>query len=330
MIRHVTLLALEQMLMSSAAIPLEMLEAMRARLRLGRQPDSGFDVEIVSQTLEATTVLGGFSVFPQRSLEQLPATDLIIVPALWRNPKPIIARYGDTVSWLSEQYHRGASLFAVGTGVCLLAEAGILDGKPATTHWHYLDTFARDYPKVNLQRKHLLTQADRIFCAASVNSGADMMIHMLGLIFGRELALQVEQQFSPEVRQPFEKRVFYADGRHQHGDETIALLQTWLSHNYQEPVVVKQLADMAQLSVRQLDRRFRAACGESPMAYLQRLRCEAARELLQNTNLSVADVAGTVGYSDSSYFTRVFKRQAGQSPQQYRQKVRAKLFDPVS
>jgi len=92
MIRHVTLLALEQMLMSSAAIPLEMLEAMRARLRLGRQPGSGFDVEIVSQTLEATTVLGGFPLFPQRTLEQLPSTDLIIVPALWRNPKPIIAR----------------------------------------------------------------------------------------------------------------------------------------------------------------------------------------------------------------------------------------------
>jgi len=325
-IEHVTLLAVERMLMSSAAIPLEMLEASRARLRLQRRPEAGFKVEIAAQQAGPVNVLGGFPVFPQRTLAELQRSDLIIVPALWRNPKVLLRRYQPTIDWLRQQYQQGASVFAVGTGVCLLAEAGMLNGKPATTHWHYLDQFERDYPAVVLQRKHLLTQAERIFCAASVNSGADMMVHLLGLLFGRDCALQVEQQFSPEVRNPFEKKVFYADGRHQHGDEDVALLQTWLQHNFRETVTLSQLADMAGLSPRQLDRRFKQSCGETPLKFLQRLRCDHARDLLQNTNLSVADVAAASGYSDSGYFIRVFKQYARQTPGQFRQKVRAKLF----
>lgn len=330
MIDHVTLLAVEQMLMSSAAIPLEMLEAARARLALLRKPERRFCVDIVGQQEQAVNVLGGFPLMPQKTIEQCYQSslnsDLIIVPALWRNPKPLLEKHRPIIHWLRQQYLAGASVFAVGTGVCLLAEAGILDGKPATTHWHYLENFAHDYPKVNLQANHLLTQSDRIFCAASVNSGADMMVHLIGLLFGRDLALQVEQQFSPEVRKPFEKKVFYADGRHQHGDEDIAMIQTWLQHNLKEELRLTRLAQMIDLSERQFDRRFKKVVGCSPGHYLQQLRCEQARQLLQDTNLTVADVAAAVGYQDGGYFTRIFKRQAGQTPSEFRQKVRAKLF----
>ncbi|MCH2040000.1 MAG: helix-turn-helix domain-containing protein [Saccharospirillaceae bacterium] len=330
MISHVTLLAIDQMLMSSAAIPLEMLEAARARLALARQSKRYFSVEIIGQEEGPVSVLGGIPLTPQKTIDQCYqsslSSDLIIVPALWRNPKPLLDKYRPTINWLRQQYLAGASVFVVGTGVCLLAEAGILDGKPATTHWHYLEKFAQNYPKVNLQVNHLLTQSDRIFCAASVNSGADMMVHLISLLFGRELALQVEQQFSPEVRNPFEKKVFYADGRHQHGDENIAMVQTWLQHNLKEALTLSRLAQMTGLSERQFDRRFKKMVGCTPGQYLQQLRCEQARQLLQDTNLNIADIAAAVGYQDGGYFTRIFKKQAGQTPGQFRQKVRTKLF----
>ena len=326
MIRHVTLLAMGQMLSSSVAIPLEMLEATRARLRLARDPRAVFQVDVVAQQLQPLTMLGGFQIRPSKILDEVEHTDLIVVPALWRNPKPQLAQQADTIAWLARQYRAGASIIAIGTGVCLLAEAGLLDGKPATTHWHYLDQFARDYPKVKLQRQHLLTQDGRLYCAASVNSGADLMVHFIGLQYGRELALQVEQQFSPEVRNPFEKKVFYADQAHQHPDEVIALAQTWLQQNVQKPLLLSQLAADAGLSERQFDRRFRAVTGTTPTQYLQKLCCDNARDLLQNSNLSVADIAAAVGYNDGGYFTRIFRRLAGQTPAEYRKKVRAKLF----
>lgn len=326
MIEHISLLAMDQMLSSSVAIPLEMLEAARARLRLQRDSRAGFSVAVVAGELRPLTMLGGFQIRPTCTLDEVEHSDLIVVPALWRNPKPQLRAQAAAIDWLARQYRAGASIIAVGTGVCLLAEAGLLDGKPATTHWHYLDQFARDYPRVQLQRQHLLTQAGRIYCAASVNSGADMMVHFIGLQYGRELALQVEQQFSPEVRNPFEKQVFYADQAHQHPDESLALVQTWLQQNLHRAVSLSELAALAGLSPRQFDRRFHAVTGQTPGQYLQRLRCEAARDLLQNSNLSIGDIAAAVGYNDAGYFTRIFRRWAGQTPGDFRRKVRAKLF----
>ncbi|QQD21648.1 helix-turn-helix domain-containing protein [Oceanospirillaceae bacterium ASx5O] len=326
MIKHITLLAIDQMLSSSVAIPLEMLEAARAQLRVKRDARAGFQVDVVAAELQPLTMLGGFQIRPTKTLPDIVQTDLIVVPALWRNPRRQLPALAGTVDWLARQYRAGASIIAVGTGVCLLAESGILDGKPATTHWHYLDAFARDYPRVQLQRQHLLTQAGRIYCAASVNSGADLMVHFLGLQYGRELALKVEQQFSPEVRNPFEKKVFYAGQAQQHPDEEIALAQTWLQQNLQRPLDLAALAQAAGLSKRQFDRRFHAVTGQTPGQYLQQQRCDAARDLLQNSNLSIADIAAAVGYSDGGYFTRIFRRLAGQTPGEYRKKVRAKLF----
>ena len=257
MISHITVLALEQMLGSSAANPVEMLEAARAVLKSERNVRAGFSIQLASPELSDLSVLGGFRIRPECTLADIDDTDLIVIPALWRKPAEALRRHKETVvPWLQRRYQRGASVVAVGTGVIFAAEAGILDGKAATTHWHYLDQLERDYPKISLQRKHLLTQADRIYCAASVNSAADMMIHWLSLVFGRELAMKVEQQFSPEARRPFEQKVFHADLGRQHPDEAIARVQSWLQQNLVEQLDLPALATLAGLSSRQLSRRF--------------------------------------------------------------------------
>lgn len=324
--KHLTLLAINQMLSSSVAIPLEMLEATRALLKTQRDSRANFEVAVGAQNLEPLTMLGGFQIRPTHCLTDIEHTDLIVVPALWRNPKPQLQKQQQAIAWLTKQYQQGASVIAIGTGVCLLAEAGILDGKPATTHWHYLAQFERDYPQVELQKNYLLTQAGRIYCAASVNSGADLMVHFISTQFGRELALKVEQQFSPEVRQAYENKVFYADKEHQHPDEAIALVQTWMQQNLQHPFNLQQLAELADVSPRQFNRRFKEVVGKTPNQYQQQLRCINAKELLQHTNLAVGDIAAMVGYADASYFSRIFYKQTGQTPVEFRQKVRSKLF----
>lgn len=326
MLQHVTVLALDNMLASSVAIPVEMIEAVRARLRSERKEGGGFDIQVAGLVREQVLALGGLRLQPDCLLAEIESTSLVVVPALWRNPKRTLLRSQMAIDWVARQYRLGASVIAVGTGVCLLAESGILDGKPATTHWHYQDQFALDYPAVKLQRRHLLTQSGRIYCAASVNSGADMVIHLIGQMFGRTLSLQIEQQFSPEVRNPFEKQVYSTDSISQHPDEEIALAQAWMQQNLRENISIVQLASRAGLSERQFSRRFRQSCGVAPLVYLHSLRCNAARELLQHSNLSVAEVAASVGFTDSSYFIRIFRRLAGQTPGEYRNKVRGKLF----
>jgi transcriptional regulator GlxA family with amidase domain len=326
-VRHVTILALEQMLGSSAANPMEMLEAARARLKVNRANNADFKIDIAAPEMKSLSLLGGFQVRPNCVLSEIEATDLIVVPALWRNPANTIRNHKDTtIPWLRNQYLAGASIMAVGTGVSLVAEAGILDGKAATTHWHYLEQFSREYPRVNLQTKHLLTQSGRIYCAASVSSAADMMIHWLGLVFGKDLSLQVEQQFSPEVRNTFETKVFHAEMGNQHPDEEVANVQRWLQQNLSTGLNVTALSRQAGLSTRQLSRRFKSVCGKTLGQYQQYLRCLEAKDLLKNTDMAVADIGMALGYSDISHFGRIFHRHFEQSPKAYRDKVRHKLF----
>lgn len=329
MLQHVSVLAVEGMLASSITIPMEMLEAVRARSRVQQRRDPGFCMEVVAQNPEPLKALGGLTISPDATLEGVGRTCLIVVPALWRNPEPQVQRSEAVVRWIAEQYRRGATIMSVGTGVCLVAESGILNGKPATTHWHYLDQFARSYPKVNLQRRYLLTQSRGVYCAASVNSGADMVIHFISQLYGRDLALQIEQQFSPEVRNPFNKHIYSHDESSAgtpHADEDIAMAQSVIRQKLTEPLVLPELASTAGLSVRQFHRRFRQVTGQTPIGYQHTQRCSAARELLQDSNLSVAEVGASVGFVDAAYFIRVFKRLAGQTPGEYRRKVRGKLF----
>jgi len=326
MLQNVTLLLVEQMLLSSIAMPIEMLEATRARLRLERKRRSDFNIQVAASDTGLYRGLGGVQIQPTTAIADIHQTDLVVVPALWRDPQRVIRSNRELIDWIAARYRQGASVISVGTGVCLVAESGILDGKPATTHWHYQDQFARQYPAVQLQRQHLLTQSRGIYCAASVNSGADMVIHFIGKTWGRNMALQVEQQFSPEVRNPFENRVYSPEDSLANTDEEIVMAQAWMQQYLREPFSLKRLADRAGLSERQFTRRFKQATGQTPLYYFQTIRCQAARELLQQSNLTVSDVAQAVGFSDSSYFIRVFRRLSGQSPGEFRDKVRGKLF----
>lgn len=253
-------------------------------------------------------------------------TDLLIVPALWRNPLTTLRQHRDLLPWLQQLAQQQTRLCAVGTGSFLLAEAGLLDRRPATTHWFYFEQFAQRYPLVQLQRSHLITEANGVFCAGSINSVADLTIHFIELFYGRPLARKVEAQFSPEIRRPFEHHLYSATHADVHGDELVVQAQDLLRAQHAEPLRIPELAQQLGLSPRSLNRRFQQAIGISPTEYLQQQRIASARELLRTSNLAIAEVAIAVGYADSGYFCRLFKEVMKQTPREYRQAVRGKLF----
>ena len=202
----------------------------------------------------------------------------------------------------------------------------MLDNQPATTHWFYFDEFSKRYPEVRLQRQHLITQAANIFCAGSVNSLADLMVHFVQRFYGQEVARQTESHFSPEIRQSYESH-FYSDSIFTaHADEDVARVQQWLQTHYQKPIKMADLAQEMDLSIRTFNRRFKQATGLSPSDYLQNLRMQIAKDLLKDSNLTITEIAVQVGYPDSSYFAKLFRQHIGTTPLAYRQQVRGKLF----
>lgn len=328
---HITLLALPNALASSLALPMEMLTAAdnlaQTQAPQNKTATSRLHCAVIGpgDGSEITTATG-LTLKLSGNAHDITTTDLLIIPALWRNPLTTLRRHADLLPWLQRLAQHDTHLCAVGTGSFLLAEAGLLTHKPATTHWFYFEQFERRYPQVQLQRRHLITEAGNIFCVGSVNSVADLTIHFIELYYGSQVARKVEAQFSPEIRRPFESHVYTEGGADLHGDELIAQAQDILRSRYTDALNITDLAEELGVSSRSLNRRFKNATGLSPSLYLQQQRLNTARELLRTSNLSISEVANAVGYSDSDYFCRRFRDAMKQTPSAYRASVRGKLF----
>src|SRR5690606_32666795 len=183
---------------------------------------------------------------------------IIYVPALWRNPRPIVRRHAPMLKWLNAAYAAGATIAGVGTGCCFLAEAGLLDNRPATTHWHYFDRFEADYPKVHLKRDYFITQADELYCAASINSLADLTVHFIQRLYGDEIAHHVARHFSQEIRRAYESMRYFEGSTDKHRDETVLQIQVWLQSHYQQDLRFGDLAEQFDMSVRSMNQIGRA------------------------------------------------------------------------
>ena len=323
---RVAFIALPHTLASSITLPTEMLVA--AASQSGRDRGGQLALEVASADGGPIAAVGGLPLAASLDYHRLPAAmpELVILPALWRNPLPVLRQQAGLLPVLRELAGSGARICAVGTSSFFLAEAGLLDHRPATTHWFYLDLFARRYPQVDLKPHHLITRAGSLYCAGSVNSVADLTVHFVEQFYGAATARRVEAQFSPEIRRPFETHSFTQGRENIHQDELVADAQAWLRSHLQRDDSLAQLAARLDISTRSLNRRFRQATGMTPMQYLQAQRLQTARELLRTSNLSISEVAAQVGYQDVSYFCQRFKQAVKQTPAAYRKAVRAKLF----
>ena len=322
----VSFIALPDCLASSISLPLEMLNAADNYNRSKYRAKRGLTINIASLGEQTVLTAGGLTILADRQLKDIHESSLIILPSLWRAPIKTVNKHPELLQWLQQMSQQNATICAVGTSSCFLAEAGLLDNKPATTHWYYCEQFAKRYPKVDLKAKYLITQADNLYCAGSVNSVADLMVHLIERHYGHDIAQLVEGQFSPEIRRSYSSHAYdeYASNLHQ--DELIIQAQEWLQDHALSDVNITELAQSLRLSMRTFNRRFKQATTITATEYLQNLRINNAKELLRTSNLAIAEVAEQSGYQDSSYFCARFKKLTGQTPLAYRKTVRGKLF----
>lgn len=325
---NISFLLLDNMLATSTTLPSEMLLAAQSAISRTHKSDTPTQLNIrtLSMTGESVLTRSRLRWQPDMAISDAQDNQIIYIPGLWRNPRPLIKKSAALIEWLKQEYQNGALICAVGTGCCFLAEAGLLDGKAATTHWHYFDQFHKDYPLVQLKRQYFITQAGNLYCAASVNSLADLTVHFIQRLFGKEIANHVERHFSHEIRRAYEASGFFEQEHSRHPDEEITQIQIWLQDNYHREIIMSQLAKRFSMSTRTLNRRFKAALGISPLDFLQEIRVNIAKDLLKTTNLSINEIADKVGYQDIGFFTALFKKHLATTPLSYRTTVRAKLF----
>ena len=316
------------LLITSLTLPIEMLRAGEAYAKghLSHTDFRPLSINLIAKNNEPIQNRTGLAIIPDCTTANAPYNDLIIVPGIWRNPRPVVRTNKEVVEWLQESFETGSHIIGVGTGNCLVAEAGLLDGHPATTHWHYAKQFSNDYPLVRLKPDFFITQSERMYTVASLNALADVIVHIISQYYGKAAAQHVERNFSHEVRKPYEDQRYLEGAVDRHPDELIAQIQFWLKTNLASELNLQEVAAQFSLSYRTFTRRFKLATNQSPIEYWQQLRVEGAKELLASSNLTIQEVALEVGYNDQGHLTRVFKKVLSQTPSEYRKVVRRKLF----
>lgn len=278
--------------------------------------------------LEAASRLRGQSPGPPASFEvrvleggEIPAapwTALILPPSLSGGAPPEAAAL--LSRWLRARHAEGTVLCSVCAGAFLLAETGLLDGRPATTHWGLAQRFAERFPGVALDADKLLIDDGDLVTAGGLMAWVDLGLRLVGRYLGSGALLATARFFlvDPGGR---EQR-FYSTFAPQltHGDAAILRVQHWLQKQSGGKVSLPMMAARAKLGERTFLRRFQKATGLNPGQYLQQLRVAKARDLLEQPHLAIDEVAWRVGYADPSAFRKVFHKAMGLSPGEYRRR----------
>jgi len=266
----------------------------------------------------------GVPVKPDATFRTALEYDFIIVPDMQftANFDPR-GQWSEAAAWVRSQFAAGAIVGSTCTGALLLAESGLLDDVEATTHWGAVPLFKKLYPQVRLRPEKVLVWAgpeQRIVTAGGASSWIELALYLIAFYCGRQEAVRISKVFLlgdlSEGQLPFA-----AVTRPQaHADAIIMKCQLWIAEHYEVDSPVKRVTEFSGLKQRTFKRRFRVATGYSPLEYIQTLRIEEARYLLENNDMSTELVGAEVGYEDSASFRRLFKRMTGVTPAKYRRR----------
>ncbi len=287
-----------------------------------------FRVRVVGLSRKRFRCGYGIPVEPDAAVRDVTHADIVILPELWLGPdEHLNGRYPELVSWIRARYKSGSHIYSACSGALMLAETGLLDGRDATSHWGYSDLFRRRYPDIRFHPEPNLCFADqtgRIVTAGGTTSWHDLALHIIARHANPGEAMRIAKvyllKWHDEGQLPYEPLV-----RPQpHADAVVRGCEQWLRAHFRQPGAVASVVAHARLPERTLKRRFKAATGVAILDYVQNLRLEEAKRLLESSDEPVEEIAAATGYEDASFFRRLFKRRTGISPGRYR-----RVFQPI-
>ena len=284
-----------------------------------------FIPRIVSISKQAMQLVTGVSIIPQDGINEVNRTDVVFVPnVLVKSAACLRGLDRRLLDWIKAMHGQGAALYSACGGSLVLAEAGLLEGEAATTHWSYAPLFKEQFPDVTLHADRLIVQSGdghSIVCSGGASSWQDLALLLVSKFAGTAEAIRLSKLFLYQWHRDGQLPYASMIQNVKHGDARIESAQQWIAENYHKADVVGDLVRECGLPKRSFDRRFRTATGYSPLAYIQALRIEEAKQLLETTSTAVEAIGREVGYEDASSFRRLFRRLAGIGPAEYRRKL---------
>ena len=322
--KKVAILAAEHTVLSTIASPMDMfLQAgVLWNVTMGESPAPLFDVKIVTADGEPVMALNNIPVIPTCSMSEIEDVDLIVLPSQGFLFNAQDKSHVERIEWLKTWYEKGADLASVCGGAFTLASTGLLDGKTATTHWGLAKQFKKSFPNVDLRTDQLVTDEGRLFCGGGISADLNLSLYLIEKYYGREIALQSSRCTMVDLNCTSQSPFVMFTPEKNHSDSKILEAQVWMENNLQGQISIEDMASEAGVSIRQLNRRFKAATSVTVNSYLQLIRVDAAKASLVNTDQSIEEISLNTGYENISFFRRLFKKQTSLTPSEYRKRFR--------
>ena len=287
---------------------------------IGIDPSPYFDVKIVTLDGKPVLATNQVPITPHCSISEIEHADLILIPSQGMQFNIQNEHFYQQVEWLKKWYQQGADLASICTGAFTLAATGLLDGKTATTHWGVAKQFRAMYPNIDLRTDLMVTDEERIFCGGGVTADLNLAMYLINKYCGREVALQSSRCTLVDLDKLSQSAFSVFIPEKNHEDMDILNSQKFIENNLSRNLTIDELASMSGMSKRNFNRRFKAATGESVIKYIHLVRVEAAKAQLENNTSTFDQIAYDLGYENTSFFRRIFKRTTGLSPSSYRKK----------
>ncbi|WP_339734727.1 helix-turn-helix domain-containing protein [uncultured Sunxiuqinia sp.] len=283
-----------------------------------------FNLHLVGVSRSMTQTNGLFTINPDLLIDEVTKTDLIIIPAIHGDLRQNLRMNAFLAPWIVNHYHRGAEVVSLCIGSFFLAATGLLNGKPCSTHWQFAHEFRKQFPKVILKDHKIVTEADGIYTSGGAYSFTNLLMYLIEKYTDRELAVMASKAFMIDIERYSQSPFMMFMGQKAHQDEVVLKAQEFIEQNFSDKITIDKLSQQVNVGRRTLERRFKRATSNTIAEYMQRVKMEAAKKELEAGVKTVSEVMYDVGYVDVKAFRDVFKKVAGISPIEYRNKYSSK------
>jgi transcriptional regulator GlxA family with amidase domain len=320
--RRVVVLVFPGFQILDAVGPIEVLNAATRLAAEGHSRRPGYRIELVAPQAGQVASSNGLAVMAEHAMADVRgAIDTLVIAGGFGTRA--YARDAAVIAWVRRVAARSRRVTSVCTGALLLAEAGLLDGKRATTHWAFARELASLYPKVRVEADSIYLKEGRVYTSAGVTSGMDLALSLVEEDLGRGIALAAARWLVLFLKRPGGQAQFSAELSAQAAArEPIRDLQWWILDHLDEDLSVEALASRAGMSPRNFARVFSREVGATPARYVERVRIEAARRRLEESSASIDEVADACGFGTGETMRRAFLRNVRVAPSHYRNRFR--------
>lgn len=291
------------------------------------QQPTGYRVVLAASSLEPVTTSAGVRLLPDATLDEmaLQSIDTLIVPgSVALDPAGRIRALADggVVASVKALATRSRRIASVCVGAHILAAAGLLDGKSATTHWSTAEQLAQEHPSIQVDADRIYVQQGNLWTGAGLTTCLDLALALVAEDFGNTWALKVARQLVMFLKRSGGQSQFSVMLEPLSTTRRMDALRLHIAQNLEQPLSLLDLAEIMHVSDRQLVRIFKAELGMTPAAYVEAARVEAARQQLEATDASLERVAETCGFNTTDTLHRAFRRKLSITPLEYRQRFR--------